>query len=172
MSEPLDPHDEGTVLESLGRRLPRVAPPADLFDRILAAVAHAPETEPALEAAPAVVPTAAAEQPPAPLPRRPRRWLPVLAAGLASAAAAVLVTVALEGGGGLGVVSARATVVGLAPSVRLSGTAELYRPLSPAVRCGLRSDTCLHPRQAATTSSGCCRTARPDDGGRLLHPGR
>jgi len=125
MSEAFDVHDEAT-LEALGRGLPRVAPPADLFDRILAAVAPEVEAAPVDERAPA--------DRPAPRRRllrpawRQQRWLPALAAGLASAAVAVAITVVLEGGGGLGAVSARAAVSG---SAQLSGTAELYRPQSP-----------------------------------------
>jgi anti-sigma-K factor RskA len=113
MSETFDPNGEEQTLTSLGRALPRVAPPSDdLFDRIVAA------TEPESTSFPA----------PLPFRRRPRLATTLVAAALA-AAAAVAITVGVESRSHLGTPTASAAV---APheAAAVHGRAELFHPTS------------------------------------------
>lgn len=96
------PEHRDTV-EQLERRVARVRPPEDLFDRIVA------ETEPARVT---------------PLRRRFTRWALPAAAAAAAAAAAVLITLSVTQEDGLGDPVQRASIAGTA----LRGTAALYRP--------------------------------------------
>lgn len=98
--------DERDALASLERLLPRVTPPHDLFDRILAEVR--PE---------AVV-----------VPLRPvsrRRMLAPIVAVAAMAAAAVVAIAVTAGGDGLGSPDARAAISGKSDAA-VSGEATLY----------------------------------------------
>jgi hypothetical protein len=90
----LDHPDDRRTLAVVERALPRVAPPDDLFDRILAEVRH--------EAV--VVPLR---------PRARRRWLGPAAAVASVAAAAVVAIAVLAGGGdGLGDPDVRVAITG------------------------------------------------------------
>jgi hypothetical protein len=121
VSDRLDPQDEAT-LEALGRALPRVAPAAGLFERILESTT--PATQP-----PLVRPAA----------RRSRRrsWLPVIAAAAAGAAAAALISVEAQHSNSLGTAAASAAVTGRSA---VAGEAQLYGPRSPGgeIRLDLR----------------------------------
>jgi len=102
-----DSLDDRRTLVALERSLPRVSPPADLFDRILDEVR--PEAS--------VVPL------------RPRAWRRRLvpAAGAALAAAAAVAAIAIVAGGdGLGTHDARAAISGKG-DVAVQGEATLYR---------------------------------------------
>jgi anti-sigma-K factor RskA len=104
----LDHPDDRRTLAVVERALPRVAPPDDLFDRILAEVRH--------EAV--VVPLR---------PRARRRWLGPAAAVASVAAAAVVAIAVLAGGGdGLGDPDVRVAITGKDSAV--TGTAALYTP--------------------------------------------
>jgi anti-sigma-K factor RskA len=117
MSDLFGVPDDDPALDALGRALPRVAPPADMFDRILAATAG--QSEPRRRTDPRV------------RPRRRRGWLPVFAAAAAAAAATAAITVSLETGKSLGRASADAAVASQGGGDRVSGTAALYHPDSP-----------------------------------------
>ena len=99
-------YGDGDPLETIEHSLPRVTPPADLFDRILAEI-H-PEAK--------VVP----------LPSRSRRRMVVPVVGaLAAVAAVIVVAVVATRGGGLGPADARAAISGKSdPAVK--GQAVIY----------------------------------------------
>ena len=114
MSEPFDVHDDERTLAALGRALPRVAPPDDLYSRIVAATeTPEPLTAPVLLHA-----------------RRPRLGVTFTAAALA-AAAAVAITIGVRSGTGLGTPTASAAVTAHLASTRVQGRAQLFRSTAP-----------------------------------------
>lgn len=117
MSDLFDSPDDESTFDALGRALPRVAPPPDMFDRILAASGGGSEVEARR--------TAGFRRPP-----RRRSWLPILTAAALSAAAAAAITASLESGTNLGRASASAAIAGRFRSTLVSGRAELYHPNS------------------------------------------
>ena len=111
------------TVERLERGLARQAPPADLFDRILAEVQPAARQEDAAAAGGATV-----------LPFRPRRSRTIAyaaAAGALAAAAAVAITIGVSGDD-LGEPDFRAAIAPAdgSPSEVVSGEAALYSPHS------------------------------------------
>ncbi len=132
MSEEFDVNQDDRTLAALGRALPRVAPPDDLFARIVAA------TEPA---EPLATPT--------PLrTRRPRLGVTFAAAALA-AAAAVAITIGVRSGSGLGTPTASAPVTGHRASARVEGRAQLFRSTAPNGVLRLRLDDVPAPPQGS-----------------------
>ena len=93
--------EQQTTMRGLDRALPRVAPPVDLFDRVLAEL-DAP-------------------------PVRLRRRRPAIAAALLAAAAVIALVAVLVSNGPV-TASATATVVSHLPGVSVHGSAALYRP--------------------------------------------
>ena len=101
-------------MSALGRALPRVAAPDDLFARIVAA------TEPP---EPLTAPTLLHA-------RRPRPGVTLAAAALA-AAAAVAITIGVRSGTGLGTPTASAPVTAHLASTRVQGRAQLFHSKAP-----------------------------------------
>jgi hypothetical protein len=106
-------------LDLLNGALPRVAPPADLWDRIAQEIRH-----PAAEV----------------IPLRPHRFTParLLTAGAAVAAvAAAVVAVLVVQPGGSGAATAVAAIVAHEPGADVHGTAKLFNPARPEGRVHL-----------------------------------
>jgi hypothetical protein len=103
VSDVFDEREERMMFDQLGTALPRVAPPDDLFDRILDQVRDE-----------AVV-----------VPLRPRRRPVWIAAAAAAVAADLAVAVVVQSGGGLGDPDARAALSPPGAST-VVGTAELF----------------------------------------------
>lgn len=120
------------IFDRLGQALPRVTPPDDLLDRILAA--------------------SDAESPaPASRSRRPARrriaWRPTLAVSVVVAATAAAVAIALEPSNSLGPAAAKAEITSSAATNPLTGQAVLYRPTGPGGRLSVKLRNVPPPRQ-------------------------
>ena len=114
MSEPFGYTDEERTLSALGRALPRISPPEDMFTRIVAATEHEPQ---------------------ATVDERSRYALPrfglTLAAAALAAAAAVAITLGVRSGNGLGTAAVSAPIATHLASAHVAGQAALYRPATP-----------------------------------------
>jgi anti-sigma-K factor RskA len=108
------------VVAALQAAVARVAPPADLGDRLVAL------TQPE---APVAQPQAAPRRWSRTLRRRP--LVPALAAAFVAAAAAVAITLVATRDPGLGTPAVEAAVVPHDPSMNVGGTAALYDPSRP-----------------------------------------
>ncbi len=120
------------IFDRLGQALPRVTPPDDLLDRILAA--------------------SDAESPaPAPRSRRPARrrisWRPTIAVSVAAAAIAAALAIALEPSNSLGTATAKAQITSPAATNPLTGRAVLYGPTSPGGRLTVKLRNVPPPRR-------------------------
>jgi hypothetical protein len=114
MSEPFGDAGEERTLSALGRALPRVSPPEDMFTRIVAATEREPGSIVDLPSRLA----------------RPRFGLTLAAAALA-AAAAVAITIGVRSGNGLGRPAASAPIAAHLASAHVEGQAALYQPTTP-----------------------------------------
>ncbi|MDH4104155.1 MAG: anti-sigma factor [Thermoleophilia bacterium] len=111
-----DVEEYRSAVAMLESAVARERAPHDLFERVLARIAH--ERVPA----PAEAPTSRAKR----FTWRPRILVPSFAAGVAAAAAVVVIAVALSSSGSLGTQDALASVQGTAEFTGVHGEARLY----------------------------------------------